>query len=57
MQYKQPIVVDLGSIAEHTWTDPESKPYKGGGDPQHFDWNAEYSSGSGEDRRGTHPNR
>ena len=59
MKYEKPCVTDLGSIVEHTWNSSAANPdqEKGGGIPQHLDWACEWSSGSGEDRSGTHPGR
>jgi hypothetical protein len=46
MQYVKPRIVDLGSIAAHTFT---NWPPKGGGDPQHLDKFCEWSGGTAPD--------
>jgi len=52
--YEKPTITSLGSIANHTFTNPAGNN-KGGGDVWHYDWMAEHSAGSGEDRSGTKP--
>lgn len=42
MSYEKPAVIDLGSIADHTWTTPGGNP-KGGGDITHLDTFCEFS--------------
>jgi hypothetical protein len=56
MIYESPVIQDLGSVAKRTFTNEVS-----GNSKQaviyHLDWKCETSSGSGEDRCGTHPNQ
>lgn len=42
MSYEKPAVIDLGSIADHTWTLPGGN-VKGGGDIVHLDRHCEFS--------------
>ena len=49
-RYEQPTIVDLGSIADHTFTcDADGWPPKGGGIVAHCDKFNEWSGGSGEE--------
>lgn len=50
MRYERPVVVDLGSIAKHTWEAGASNNLKGGIPPDaHIDMHCEWSGGSGMD--------
>jgi hypothetical protein len=48
--YERPVVTDLGSIGDHTFTNPVSGTSKQYDDIFHLDWKCETSAGSGEDR-------
>lgn len=50
LPYESPVIVDLGSIADHTFTCDDGWPPKGGGPIAHCDKHNEWSGGSGEDK-------
>ena len=56
MQYKQPVVVDLGSITEHTFNSSQGNPEQSKSAAIfHLDWACETSSGSAEPNNCTNP--